>query len=41
MYSNGKIKLEKCEGGGDKVGEKRVGERQRLDDGGGRDEEEV
>ena len=24
MYSNGKIKLEKCEGGGDKVGEKRA-----------------
>ena len=24
MYSNDKIKLEKCEGGGDKVGEKRV-----------------
>ena len=24
MYSNGKIKIEKCEGGGDKVGEKRA-----------------
>ena len=24
MYSNDKIKLEKCEGGGDKVGEKRA-----------------